>query len=166
MGEWRIRAGERADLPGIDGIYDPYIRDTGITFDLEPFGRERREAWFAQFGGAGRHRLLVAAEEDALLGYACSHAFRPKGAYATSVETSVYVRRDQARRGVGSALYAALFRALEGEDVHRAYAGITLPNPASVALHRRFGFREIGIFREVGRKLGRYWDVAWWEKAL
>jgi phosphinothricin acetyltransferase len=67
---------------------------------------------------------------------------------------------------VGSALYGELFKILEGEDVHRAYAGITLPNPASVALHRRFGFREIGVFREVGRKLGCYWDVAWYEKPL
>jgi phosphinothricin acetyltransferase len=60
MGELRIRPGERADLPAIDAIYDPYIRETAITFDLEPFGTERREAWFDQFAEKGRHRLLVA----------------------------------------------------------------------------------------------------------
>ena len=69
-------------------------------------------------------------------------------------------------RGLGVRLYAALFDRLADEDVHRAVAGITLPNPASIALHRRFGFRDVGVFSENGRKLGRYWDVAWLERDL
>jgi phosphinothricin acetyltransferase len=76
------------------------------------------------------------------------------------------VTHDQGRRGVGRALYDALFEALETEDVHRAYAGITLPNDASVGLHERFGFRPVGVFDEVGRKFGRYWSVGWYEKDL
>jgi phosphinothricin acetyltransferase len=63
-------------------------------------------------------------------------------------------------------LYEALLDALRVEDVHRAYAGLALPNPASVALHERFGFREIGTYREVGRKFGRYWSVRWYELAI
>jgi phosphinothricin acetyltransferase len=82
------------------------------------------------------------------------------------VETSVYLAPDAVGRGAGTRLYEKLFKALEGEDVHRAYAGIALPNPASVGLHERFGFKRAGHFTEQGRKFGRYWDVAWYEKAL
>jgi phosphinothricin acetyltransferase len=106
------------------------------------------------------------ADSQAILGYATSSAFRAKPAYATSVEVTVYVAPDAARRGVGTLLYEALFSALDSEDLHRAYAGIALPNEASVRLHERFGFRHVGTYREVGRKFGRYWDVAWYEKEL
>lgn len=90
----------------------------------------------------------------------------PKQAYDSSVETSVYCAPGATGRGIGRGLYSALFGALSGEDVHRAYAGIALPNPASIALHERFGFVQVAYFSEQGRKLGRYWDVAWFEKAL
>jgi phosphinothricin acetyltransferase len=127
---------------------------------------ERRREWFTHYRPSGRHRLLVATEGPHLLGFATSSAHRPKQAYETSVETTVYVALEATRAGVGTALYAALFEGLDGEDVHRAYAGITLPNPASVALHERFGFTQAGLFTEQGRKFGRYWDVAWFEKTL
>jgi phosphinothricin acetyltransferase len=89
-----------------------------------------------------------------------------RGGYATTVETIVYV--DPACTGprVGAALYGALFEALREEDLHRALAGIALPNPASVALHRRFAFAQVALFTQQGRKLGRYWDVGWFERAL
>ena len=89
-------------------------------------------------------------------------AARP--AYATSVETSVYVHVDALGQRIGTRLYTALFAALTEEQVHRAYAQVTLPNPASVALHRRFGFHEIGLQSEVGYKFGRYWSVQLFEK--
>ncbi|GGR62078.1 hypothetical protein GCM10010236_14100 [Streptomyces eurythermus] len=82
------------------------------------------------------------------------------------METSVYVAPGAGRRGIGTLLYDALFKALAGQDVHRAYAGIAQPNEPSERLHARFGFRHVGTFREVGRKFGRYWDVAWYEKEL
>jgi phosphinothricin acetyltransferase len=69
-------------------------------------------------------------------------------------------------RGAGSRLYEGLFKSLEGQDVHRAYAGIALPNPASIGLHERFGFKRVAHFTEQGRKFGRYWDVAWYEKPV
>jgi phosphinothricin acetyltransferase len=161
-----IRQAREADLPRLNEIYDHYILHTPITFDVEPWTLEQRRAWFAQFGASGPYRLLVAEAEGAPVGFAGTRPFRPKAAYRTSVETSVYLAPDAVGRGLGSALYRALFAALEGEDVHRALAGVTLPNPASLALHRRFGFRPIGTFREVGRKLGRYWDVQWLEREL
>jgi phosphinothricin acetyltransferase len=162
----RIRPGVESDLADLTEIYNHYIRETAITFDLEPFRAADRRPWFEGFHKEGRHRLFVADDDGRIVGYACSHRFRDKGAYETSVETSVYLRSGCEGRGLGTALYDDLFHSLESEDVHRAYAGITLPNAASIALHERFGFRLIGVFEEVGRKLGRYWDVAWYEAHL
>ena len=160
-----IRPAREADLASMVALYNPYVSATPITFDTAPFTVESRRPWLEQFAG-GRHRLLVAVEDGRLLGYAGSMRFRSKPAYETSVETTLYVQPDLHRRRIGSSLYEALFAALRGEDVHRALAGITLPNTASVALHERFGFVKVAHFTEQGRKLGKYWDVGWWEKAI
>ncbi|HEV7626328.1 MAG TPA: GNAT family N-acetyltransferase [Streptomyces sp.] len=101
-----------------------------------------------------------------ILGYATSSQFRPRRAYDTSVEVSCYLAPGAAGRGLGTLLYKHLFEALEGQDLHRAYAGITVPNDASVRLHQRFGFELVGTYREAGRKFGRYYDVQRYEKAL
>src|SRR5207253_5040867 len=108
----------------------------------------------------------VAEKNGLVVGYAGTTRFRPKPAYDTTVETTVYCSSETIGKGVGSRLYAALFEAIAGEDIHRIVAGYTLPNPASAALHARFGFKPVGIFSEVGRKFGRYWDVAWNERPL
>lgn len=99
-------------------------------------------------------------------GVASSGRYRPRAAYDTTVETSVYIAPDSVGRGLGSALYGALFDALDGERVHRAVAGIALPNDASVALHRRFGFERVGRFSEEGWKFDRFWDVDWYERVF
>jgi phosphinothricin acetyltransferase len=164
MHELAIRPAQPDDLPGITDIYNHYVRHTPITFDLAPFSAEQRRPWLEQFRDQGRHRLLVAANGSSLLGYACTHVFRTKQAYETTVETTVYCAHDARGRGVGTRLYEALFETLRGEDIHCYVAGITLPNDASVALHERFGFSRSGLMREVGRKHERYWDVAWYEK--
>ncbi len=161
-----LRPAERRDLAAIDAIYNHYILETPITFDLEPPTEASQREWFELFSDRGRHRLLVAECEGRVAGMAWSHSFRAKAAYGTTVETSVYLDVKMTGRGLGTKLYAALFEALEGEDLHRALAGITLPNPASVALHRRFGFRSTGVLSDVGRKFDRYWDVEWFEKPL
>ena len=162
----RLRRGGEADLAPLTELYNHYIEHTPISFDLERFEVEQRRLWFAAFGGSGRHQIFVAEAEGRLLGYACSHVFRPKAAYATSVETSVYCAPEAVGKGLGRRLYARLFDALATEDVRRAYAGITLPNPASVGLHEAAGFRRLAVYSEVGRKFGRYWDVLWLEKSL
>jgi phosphinothricin acetyltransferase len=161
-----IRPGAQPDVEALTGLYNHYIRETPITFDLEPKTLAERSAWVAGFGACGRHRLLVAERAGRAVGFACSHPFRSKAAYDTSVETSVYLEPGVTGQGLGARLYRALFEALAGEDVHRALAGITLPNAASLALHRRFGFEPVGVFHAVGYKFGRYWDVQWLEKAL
>ena len=162
-----IRPARLEDLPALAAIYNHYIVQTPITFDLRPVTPEERRPWFDDHATTGRYRLLVA--EDAagrVVGCASSSRWRPKAAYDTTVESSVYCHVDFTGRGIGTALYEALFGALAGEDVHRVVAGITLPNPASVALHERFEFRRVGEFSEVGRKFDRYWNVAWFERGV
>jgi phosphinothricin acetyltransferase len=161
-----IRRGREDDLAALTELYNHYVEHTPVTFDLAPFAVEARRPWLGGFAERGPHQLFVAEEDGRVLGWAGAHRFREKRAYDTTVETTIYLASGATGRGLGSALYERLFAALAGEDVHRAVAGITLPNDASVALHRRFGFREIGVFHEVGRKRGRYWDVLWLEKEL
>jgi len=161
-----LRPASAADLEALTAIYNHYVATSAATFDLEPFTVDRRREWFSHYATTGPHRLIVAERDGRVCGYASSSRFRPKGAYATSVETTVYVEASCQGAGVGTALYRALFDALAGEDLHRAYAGVALPNPASVALHQRFGFETIGTYHEVGRKFGRYWSVQWLEKRL
>jgi phosphinothricin acetyltransferase len=161
-----VRPARAADIPRLTEIYNHYVVNSPITFDLEPYTVERRMQWFSQFGLTGRHRLLVVEEDALVLGYAGTTRFRPKAAYDTTVETTIYSSADNTRKGLGSMLYSALFEAIANEDIHRIVAGFTVPNPASQALHQRFGFKLIGVFREVGRKFGRYHDVAWSERPL
>ncbi|MFI7238142.1 GNAT family N-acetyltransferase [Streptomyces cyaneofuscatus] len=164
--ETRVRPGGEEDLAELVRIYNHYVTGTPVTFDVEPVTVEQRRPWLAAHPDHGPHRLLVAEAGGVVLGYATSSAFRPKQAYATSVETSVYLAPQYGGRGVGSLLYAALFEALAQEDVHQALAGVALPNEASERLHLRFGFEPVGVYREVGRKFGRFWDVAWFQKPL
>jgi len=160
----RIRGATRADLPILTELYNHYVIDTAITFDLEPYTAERRTAWFEQFGSGGRYRLLVAEDDTGVLGYAGTTRFRPKAAYETTVETTIYCAPGGGGKGIGSRLYSSLFEAVSGEDIRSIVAGYTVPNPASAALHTRFGFKPVGVFRENGRKFGKYWDVAWMER--
>lgn len=165
--EIRIRPAIRADLPVLVDIYNHYVRETPVTFDTEPFTVASREAWFASYCKDGPYRLLVAAQRDIVRGYASSSCFKSRKAYDISVETTIYLDPAATGNGIGSALYGTLMDALVGDArLHRAYGGIALPNAASVALHEKFGFQHVGTYREVGRKFGRYWDVAWFEKDL
>jgi len=160
-----IRTALPADLPALTAIYNHYIVHTPITFDVTTYEPEQRRGWFDDHGQDGRHRLLVAEENGVVAGYASTSRWRPKPAYDTTVESSVYVRADAIGRGIGRELYAALFDAMAKEDVHTIVAGVALPNAASIALHERFGFQQVGVFREVGRKFGSYWDVAWFQRS-
>jgi phosphinothricin acetyltransferase len=161
-----MRAARLDDLARLTEIYNHYVVHSPATFDLEPKTLDQRREWFSQFAEAGRHRLLVADENGVILGYAGTMRWRPKPAYDTTVETSIYCAPESVGRGVGGNLYAALFDAIAGENIHRIVAGYVPPNPASAALHERFGFRPVGTFSEVGYKFGRYRDVCWMEKRL
>ena len=161
-----IRRAEQGDLPALLDIYNHYVANTPVTFDIEPRTLAERQVWFDAFKPAGRHQCFVAAKDGVAIGWACSAKFKEKAAYGTSVETSVYLKPGEQGRGLGRRLYQTLFGALAGQDVHRAFAGISQPNEASVGLHLAMGFTQVGVYREVGRKFGRFWDVAWYGKAL
>jgi phosphinothricin acetyltransferase len=161
-----IRPTRQQDFESVLAIYNHYVEHSHVTFDVERISPDDTPAKFSQFADSGPYRLVVAENDANVVGYACSMPFRPKPAYSTSVEVGVYVRTGFTGQGVGRKLYASLLDALEAEDVHRAYAVIALPNPASIRLHEQFGFCRVATLREVGRKFGKYWDVTWWERSL
>ena len=162
-----VRPATEDDLPALTDMYNHYVVNTPITFDLQPFTVDERREWFLEHSSGGRHRLLVAADgRGEAVGYATTSRFRARAAYDTTVESSVYCRADVVGRGIGTTLYRALFETLRDEDINRIVAGVTLPNPASLALHERCGFRPVGTLSSVGRKFDRYWDVAWLERPL
>ncbi len=161
-----IRNAQISDLPDLVGIYNHYVRETPITFDLEETSVEARRAWFEQFGAEGRHQVIVLEDEGQITGYAHSTAFRPKPAYRRSVETTVYLDPAHMGQSRGSALLGGLIDRLRVAQAHRAYAIITLPNEASIRLHRKFGYEPLMALSEVGHKFGRYWDTQWMECKL
>lgn len=161
-----IRSARIADADGINEIGNHYILNTPANFKIDSLTREEREAWMKDFSDSGRYRLIVGIENDRVLGYACSTTFHERCAYQTSIATSIYLHPDALGKGLGSQLYTVLFEQLKNEDIHRAFAGITLPNEASVAIHKKFGFTEVGIFTEAGHKYDKYWDVLWMERPL
>lgn len=153
------------DLEALNDLYNHFVRTSHATFDLEEIDLRRRREWYAHHL-TQRHRVLVAVGGSGLLGFASSGRYRGRAGYDTSVETGCYGRPESQGEGVGRRLYGRLLADLEGAGVHRALAGIAQPNPASVALHLAMGFRSVGRFTEQGRKFGRYWDVAWYERPL
>lgn len=162
-----IRKAGDADLGALVDIYNHYVLETPVTFDTGTFTPDTRRRWFSQFAAHGPYRLLVAEHDGEPVAYASSVRFKEKPAYRTSVETSIYVHPGHTGRGLGARLYRALLDELASErGLHRAYGGVTLPNPASVALHEKLGFRKVATYSEVGYKFGRYWDVCWFEKEL
>ncbi len=165
-----IRPGLIADINQITEIYNHYITKTHFTFDTKPFTTQQRiENWFTQFSPTGRYQVFVATTSDEILGYATSTKFKPKPAYETSVDFTVYLTPNNPKthhQGIGTKLYQTLINALQNADVHRAYAGVALPNDPSLQFHKKMGFTEIGTYREVGRKFNQYHDVTWLERPI
>lgn len=160
-----IRACTTADAAAICEIYNHYVRHTVITFEEVPVV----VADMAQriLDVTARLPWLVADDEEGVLvGYAYATPWKPRSAYRFSVESTVYVAPGYVGRGVGTALYRELVAGLRALDVHCAVGGIALPNPASVKLHEKLGFKKIGQFVEIGRKLDRWVDVGYWELIL
>src|SRR5438067_94769 len=159
-----IRLATRADAQAIAAIYRPIVAATAISFETlppDPAEIERRLAAILEIAP-----WLVYQSRDGIAGYAYGSRHRERAAYQWSVDASVYVGEGSRRRGIGRALYAALFPLLRLQGFYAAHAGITLPNAASVALHESLGFRPVGIYRAVGYKLGSWHDVGWWQLSL
>jgi len=159
-----IRLATLTDAPQICAIYRPYVEDTFISFETEA----PTEAEMAERMRKVTARLpwLICEEAGRILGYAYASRHHERAAYQWSVDVSVYLQRDQHRRGLGRALYTGLFELLVLQGYYTAYAGITLPNAASVGLHESFGFEPVGIYRNAGFKFGSWHDVGWWQKPL
>lgn len=162
-----VRPATTSDLPAVAAIYTHYVLRTTTSFNTQVRTPREWTELFTDEVEQGPYRLLVAELDGRVAGYVQSQRFRPKPAYARSVELSVYVAPDALGSGVGRALYAALLAELEADErFHRAYAIIALPNEVSEAFHRRFGFVHRGTLSEAGHKFGRYLDVAYYERAL
>jgi len=154
-------------LEAIASIYAEVVRSSPATFDVEPPGRGWWEDVLAHVDQGKGHLLLVAlGADDAVLGYVKTGTFKEKAAYSTTCEVSIHIADDARGQGVGSALYAVLLERLERTPLRLVVAGITEPNPASVALHRAFGFHRVGTFEDVGVKFGRPWSVTWYQRRL
>jgi phosphinothricin acetyltransferase len=159
-----IRSAVEGDAPALLAIYRPFVEDTAVSFEtvtpaVEEFGARIAKA-------VAGWQWLVAERDGQCIGYAYGSSHRERLAYRWSVEVSAYVHPHHHRQGVGRALYRQLFEGLAVKGYCNAYAGITLPNPGSVALHRSVGFESIGVFTAVGRKFGKWHDVAWFQRAL
>jgi L-amino acid N-acyltransferase YncA len=159
-----IRLARDADAGPMLEIYAPLVRETPISFELEPPSVEEFRKRVHRI--TERTPWLVCDADGEIWGYAYGGPFRARPAYQWAVETTVYVAGPQRGKGVARALYTALLNGLRLAGYHRAYAGITLPNPASVAIHERLGFEPVGVFRGAGFKLGRWHDVGFWQLAL
>jgi phosphinothricin acetyltransferase len=159
-----IRLARPDDAGSIASIYAPFCTDTVVSFEYAaPTPAEMAERVRKT---SARLPWLVLEAEGVVVGYAYAGAHRERAAYDWSVDVSVYVGAGRRRSGVGRALYTALFRILVLQGYYKAYAGVTLPNPASVGLHEAMGFQPVGVYRGVGYKFGRWHDVAWYQREL
>jgi phosphinothricin acetyltransferase len=159
-----VRDASEHDAEACAAIYAPYVTDTAISFETEP---PDARAMAGRIAAAQRaHAWLVYEEDGRVVGYAYGGQFRTRAAYRLSCEVSVYVERGRHRAGAGRALYEALLARLTERGYHTALAGMTLPNEASVGLHRALGFEPVGTFRRVGYKHGTWHDVAWTQRML
>lgn len=159
-----IRIARPADARDLQAIYAPYVRDTVISFELDPPSADEMARRVA--GIVPLFPWLAWEEDGRVVGYAYASRHKDRLAYQWSVDVSAYVHRDFHRRGIGGALYRELLAIVRRQGFVNAYGGITLPNPASVALHESVGFRPLCVYRGVGFKMGRWHDVGWWELRL
>jgi phosphinothricin acetyltransferase len=190
-----IRSADGDDAAAIAAIYNHYVRHDIATFEIDAVDAAEMRARIAAVRAhglpwlvleecavgehaAGEHAVgehavgehavgeHAAEQPSAVRGYAYATPWRTRAAYRHSVESSIYLAPDVGGRGLGRRLYQALLAALRPLEVHAVIGGVSLPNPASIALHERMGFRKVAHFSEVGRKFDRWIDVGYWQLML
>jgi phosphinothricin acetyltransferase len=159
-----LRLATNADAAGIAEIYAPIVTSTPTSFEIDP--PDETEITRRLHETMRIYPWLVCVEGGRVAGYAYGSRHRARAAYNWSVEVSAYVHPEFQRRGIGRGLYVSLFQILKAQGYCNAYAGITLPNAASVGLHEAAGFQPVGVYRNIGYKLGAWHDVGWWQLAL
>ncbi len=159
-----VRLADLDDAPAIRDIYNREVVTSTVTFDLVPRTIDDQRAWVAAHAGA--HPAVVATEDDEVVGFGSLSPYRDRPAYATTVEDSVYVRHDRRGQGVGRALLEELVRLATVHGFHTVMARVVGNHQVSIALHRACGFQLVGVEREVGRKFGRWLDVALMQRLL
>jgi phosphinothricin acetyltransferase len=152
------------DLGELVEIFNHYVATSNSNFDTQPTTIDERRQWFAKFSSTGPHRLLVARRDRKVLGSASSSPYRDHAAFRETVEFGVSLHKEHLGQGLGSLLYSSLIESLVNEPVHVALAGIALPNDPSVALHRKFAFTEVGIFRDYAIKDREYISSVWMQR--
>ena len=160
----RVRLATIDDAEATRAIYNLEVTESTVTFDLVPRSSDEQREWLTARSGA--HAVLVAEDEGEVVGFASLSPFRDRPAYSTTVENSVYVRRDQRAKGVGKLLLSELITLATSHGFHAMIARIVGDHEASIALHRALGFEVVGTEREVGRKFGRWLDVALMQRLL
>jgi phosphinothricin acetyltransferase len=159
-----IRAAKEADIEAILAIYAPYVRETAITFEytvptLEEFSERMRKTLM-------KYPYLVAVQETEILGYAYASEFKKRAAYDWAVETTIYVKQDSRKSGVGKKLYRVLEEVLKRQNIGNLYACIAYPNPGSIGFHEHLGYQTIGHFSKCGYKFETWYDMIWMEKMI
>ncbi|MCT2583016.1 GNAT family N-acetyltransferase [Actinophytocola gossypii] len=159
-----VRDATASDAEACAAIYAPYVTDTAVTFETEPPTVARMAERIA--AATATHAWVVLEDGRRVVGYAYGGPFKDRAAYRWACEVSVYIERGRRRTGAGRALYGALLDRLAARGFRTAAAGMTLPNDASVGLHRAMGFEPVGTYRRIGWKHGAWHDVAWVQRTL
>lgn len=159
-----IRQAIPSDAAHILAIYRPIVEQTAISFEYDAPDCEEISRRITST--LDTHEWLVASDEHGIAGYAYASQYRSRQAYCYSVETTAYVHERYRGKGIGKSLYNALFSSLNCLGFHSAYAGIALPNPASIALHKAVGFESIGVFQSAGFKFETWHDMSWWQRKV
>jgi phosphinothricin acetyltransferase len=165
MKDFLIRDATFQDAAIIAEIYNPYILNTVITFEETPVTPEEIQTRIEAVKAPG-YPYLVMEQNDLVIGYAYANLWRTRAAYRHTVETSIYLDQNSAGKGLGTVLYKELLGRLKTMDIHVILGGITLPNPVSVGLHEKLGFKKVAHFTQVGYKFGRWLDVGFWQLVI
>ncbi len=160
----KVRLADLDDAEAIRAIYNPEVLESTVTFDLVPRTLEDQQRWLDEHSGA--HPALVAVDGESVVGFGSLSEYKPRPAYRTSVEDSVYVHRSYQGRGVGRLLLESLLELANDHGFHAVFARIVGDHEASIALHAKCGFELVGREREVGRKFGQWLDVVIMQKLL
>lgn len=159
-----IRLVQEADAAEILEIYEPYVKETAITFECEPPSLDEFRNRIKQI--SSDYPYIVCLSDRKIIGYAYAHRQMERAAYQWNAELSVYIDKTRLRCGVGKALYSALIEILQMQNVRNVYGGVTSPNENSEKLHEFFGFKRLGAYHSTGYKCGAWHDVAWFEKTI